>query len=249
MANLLFVISTTTAAAELPAVSVGFLCPCRPCAKLQRSLADLHRAQAAPVPYAHSAATPAFLQAWHAPSVPTSRTAGAETFRLMMADSAATPSSSCSRTLWKSVSLVRQTNGVATHLVCRRGDRHRLGRQPPPRLYGGCHRLLHLLYLHSRRLRRQPHRRPPHPLGLRALGLHDHDRELVVDVGVDAKLLGLLVVSLPSVLPEPCISCSYHRLTRGLPLPSQTPPPRFPGPRPGCPCRWVPTLRVRQAAW
>ena len=52
MADLLFVVSTTTAAAELPAVSVGFLCLCRPCAKLQRSLADLHRAQAAPVPYA-----------------------------------------------------------------------------------------------------------------------------------------------------------------------------------------------------
>ena len=128
MADLLFVISTTTAAAaELPAVSVGFLCPCRPCTKLQRSLADLHRAQAAPVPYAHSAATPTFLQALHAPSVPTSRTAGAETFRLMMADSATTPSSSCSRTLWKSVSPVRQTNGVATHLACGRGDQHRLG--------------------------------------------------------------------------------------------------------------------------
>ena len=128
MADLLFVISTTTAAAtELPAVLVGFLCPCRPCAKLQRSLADLHRAQAAPVLYAHSAATPAFLQASHAPSVPTSHTAGAETFHLMMADLAAMPSSSCSQTLWKSVSPVRQTNGVTTHLACGRGDRHHLG--------------------------------------------------------------------------------------------------------------------------
>ena len=127
-ADLLFVVlMMTAAAAELPTVSVGFLCPCHPCAKLQRSLADLHWAQAAPVPYAHSAVTPAFLQASHAPSVPTSRTAGAETFRLMMADSAATPSSSCSRTLWKSVSPVRQTNGVATHLACGRGDRHHLG--------------------------------------------------------------------------------------------------------------------------
>ena len=127
-ADLLFVVSTmTAAAAELPAVSVGFLCPCRPCAKLQRSLADLHRAQAELVPYVHSAATPAFLQASHAPSVLTSHTASAETFRLMMADSAATPSSSCSRTLWKSVSPVRQTNGIATHLACGRGDRHRLG--------------------------------------------------------------------------------------------------------------------------
>ena len=105
-ADLLFIVSTTTAAAELPTVSVGFLCPCRPCAKLQRSLADLHRAQATPVPYAHSAATPTFLQAWHAPSVPTSCTAGAETFRLTVADSAATPSSSCSQTLWKPVSPV-----------------------------------------------------------------------------------------------------------------------------------------------
>ena len=106
-ANLLFVVSTTTAAtAELPAVSVGFLCLCRPCAKLQRNLANLHRAQAAPIPYAHLAATPTFLQVSHAPSVPTSCTAGAETFRLTMADLAATPSSSCSRTLWKSVSPV-----------------------------------------------------------------------------------------------------------------------------------------------
>ena len=105
-ADLLFVVSTTTAAAELPAVSVGFLCPCHPCAKLQRSLADLHRVQAALVPYTHSAATPAFLQASHAPSVPTSRTASAETFRLTVADSAATPSLSCSRTLWKPVSPV-----------------------------------------------------------------------------------------------------------------------------------------------
>ena len=118
-ADLLFVVlATTAAAAKLPAVSVGFLCPCRPCAKLQRSLADLHQAQAVPVPYTHLAATPAFLQASHAPLVPTSRTAGAETFRLMMADSAATPSSSCSRTLWKSVSPVSQTNAVTTHLVC-----------------------------------------------------------------------------------------------------------------------------------
>ena len=105
MANLLFVISTTTTA-ELPAVSVGFLCPCHPCAKLQRSLADLHWAQALPVPYAHSATTPTFLQVSHAPSVPTSHTAGAETFHLTVADSAATPSSSCSQTLWKSVSPV-----------------------------------------------------------------------------------------------------------------------------------------------
>ena len=127
-ADLLFVVSTTTAAtAELPTVSVGFLCPCRPCTKLQCSLANLHRAQAAPLPYMHLAATPAFLQASHAPSVPTSLTAGAETFHLMMADSAAMPSSSCSRTLWKSVSPVRQTNGVATHLACGRGDRHHLG--------------------------------------------------------------------------------------------------------------------------
>ena len=37
----------TAAAAKLPAVSVDFLCLCRPCAKLQCSLADLHRAQAA----------------------------------------------------------------------------------------------------------------------------------------------------------------------------------------------------------
>ena len=96
-ADLLFVVSTTTAAAtELPTASVGFLCPCRPCAKLQRSLADLHWAQATPVPYAHSAATPAFLQASHAPLVLTSRTTGAETFRLTVVDSAATPSSSCS---------------------------------------------------------------------------------------------------------------------------------------------------------
>ena len=90
----------------------------------------------------------------------------------------------------------------------------------PPHLYGGCHRLLHLLYLHSRHLGHQPHRRPPHPLGLRALGLRDHNRELVVDVGVDAELVGLPSVSLPSVLPEPCISCGYPRITRGLPLPS-----------------------------
>ena len=106
MADLLFIVSTTTAAAELPAVSVGFLCLCRPCAKLQRSLADLHRVQAAPVPYVHLAATPAFLQASHAPSVLTSHTAGAETFHLMVADLAATLSSSCSQTLWKSVSPV-----------------------------------------------------------------------------------------------------------------------------------------------
>ena len=105
-ADLLFVVSTTTAAAELPAVLVGFLCPCRPCAKLQCSLADLHRAQAALVPYVHSAATPAFLQVSHAPSVPTSHTTGAETFRLTVADSAAMPSSSCSRILWKPVSPV-----------------------------------------------------------------------------------------------------------------------------------------------
>ena len=85
---------------------MGFLCPCRPCAKLQRSLADLHQVQAVPVLYAHSAATPTFLQASHAPSVLTSRTTGAETFRLTVADSAAMLSSSCSRTLWKSVSLV-----------------------------------------------------------------------------------------------------------------------------------------------
>ena len=103
-ADLLLVVSMTTAAtAKLPAASVGFLCPCRPCAKLQHSLADLHRVQAAPVPYMHLAATPAFLQASHAPSVPTSHTAGAETFHLMVADSATTPSSSCSRTLWKPV--------------------------------------------------------------------------------------------------------------------------------------------------
>ena len=95
MANLLFIVSMTTATtAELPAASVGFLCPCRPCAKLQCSLADLYWAQATPVPYAHSAMTPAFLQMSYAPSVLTSRTAGAETFRLMVADSAATPSSS-----------------------------------------------------------------------------------------------------------------------------------------------------------
>ena len=97
---------TTAATAELPAALVGFLCLGHPCAKLQRSLVDLHRAQATPVPYAHSAATPAFLQVSYAPSVLTSRTAGAETFCLTVADSAATPSSSCSRTLWKSVSLV-----------------------------------------------------------------------------------------------------------------------------------------------
>ena len=127
-ADLLFVVSmTTAAAAELPAASVGFLCLCCPCAKLQRSLADLHRVQAVPVPYAHSAVTPAFLQASHA---------------------------------------------------------------------------------HS---------------------LHDHDRELVVDVGVDAELVSLPSVSLPSILPEPCISCGYHRITSGLPLPSQTHPPRSPG--------------------
>ena len=81
-----------------------------------RRLNDDHRRRAprcfsglslpVPVPYAHSAATPAFLQASHAPSVPTNRTAGAETFRLTVADSAATPSSSCSRTLWKPVSPV-----------------------------------------------------------------------------------------------------------------------------------------------
>ena len=107
MADLLFVILMMTATAtELPAALVGFLCPCRPWAKLQRSLADLHRAQAVLVPYAHSATTPTFLQASHAPSVPTSHTAGAETFRLTVADSATTPSSSCSRTLWKSVSPV-----------------------------------------------------------------------------------------------------------------------------------------------
>ena len=36
MADLLFIILTMTAtAAELPAASVGFLCLCRPCAKLQ----------------------------------------------------------------------------------------------------------------------------------------------------------------------------------------------------------------------
>ena len=87
---------TTTAAAELPIASVGFLCPCRLCAKLQCSLADLHQAQATLVPYAHLAVTPAFLQASHAPSVLTSHTAGIETFHLMVADLAATPSLSCS---------------------------------------------------------------------------------------------------------------------------------------------------------
>ena len=97
MADLLFIVSTmTAAAAELPAALVGFLCPCRPCAKLQHSLADLHRVQAAPVPYAHSATIPAFLQVSQAPSVPTSCTTGAETLRLMVADSAATPSLSSS---------------------------------------------------------------------------------------------------------------------------------------------------------
>ena len=106
MANLLFIISTTTATTKLPAASVGFLCPCHPCAKLQHSLANLHQAQAAPVPYAHSAATLAFLQVSQAPSVPTSHTAGTKTLRLMVADSAATPSSSSSQTLWMLVSLV-----------------------------------------------------------------------------------------------------------------------------------------------
>ena len=106
-ADLLFVILTTTAAAaELPTALVGFLCPCHPCAKLQHSLADLHRVQAVPVPYAHSAATPTFLQASQAPSVPTSHTTGAETLHLMVADSAATPSSSSSQTLWTLVSPV-----------------------------------------------------------------------------------------------------------------------------------------------
>ena len=42
------------------------------------------------------------------------------------------------------------------------------------------------------------------------LGLRNHDRELVIDVGVNAELVGLPSVSLPSVLPELCISCSYH---------------------------------------
>ena len=96
-ADVLFVVSTTTtAAAKLPTASVGFLCLCRPCAKLQRNLADLHRVQAVLVPYAHLAATPAFLQASHAPSVLTRHTAGAETFRLMVADSATMPFLSCS---------------------------------------------------------------------------------------------------------------------------------------------------------
>ena len=85
---------------------MGFLCLCCPCTKLQRSLADLHQAQAAPVPYAHSAVTPAFLQVSHAPSVPTSRTAGAETLHLIVVDLATTPSSSSSRTLWMLVSPV-----------------------------------------------------------------------------------------------------------------------------------------------
>ena len=107
MANLLFVISTTTATAtELPTASVGFLCLCCPCAKLQRSLADLHWVQAAPVPYTHSATTPAVLQLVQAPSVLTSHTAGAKTLCLMVADSAATPSLSSSRTLWTLVSPV-----------------------------------------------------------------------------------------------------------------------------------------------
>ena len=72
---------------------MGFLCPCHPCAKLQHSLADLHQAQAMPVPYAHLAATPTFLQVSQAPSVLTNHTASAETLRLMVADSAAMPSS------------------------------------------------------------------------------------------------------------------------------------------------------------
>ena len=52
--------------------------------------------QAVLVPYMHLAVTPAFLQVLHAPSVPTSHTAGAKTFHLTMADSVATPSLSCS---------------------------------------------------------------------------------------------------------------------------------------------------------
>ena len=51
----------------------------------------MHQAQAAPVPYAHSVVTPAFLQVSHAPLVPTSRTAGAETLRLIVADLAPHP--------------------------------------------------------------------------------------------------------------------------------------------------------------
>ena len=106
-ANLLFVVlMMTAAAAELPTASVGFLCPCHPCAKLQHSLADLHRVQAMPVPYAYSAMTLAFLQVSQAPSVPTSHTTGAETLCLMVADSATMPSLSSSRTLWTLVSLV-----------------------------------------------------------------------------------------------------------------------------------------------
>ena len=66
---------TTAAATELPVALVGFLCPCHPCTKLQRSLADLHWAQAVPVPYTHLAVTPAFLQVSQAPSVLTSHTA------------------------------------------------------------------------------------------------------------------------------------------------------------------------------
>ena len=96
----------TAAATELPTALVGFLCPCYPCAKLQCNLADLHQAQAALVPYTHSAVTPTFLQVLHAPLVLTSRTTGTETLHLIVVDLAAMPFSSSSRTLWTLVSPV-----------------------------------------------------------------------------------------------------------------------------------------------
>ena len=173
-------------------------------------------------------------------SVPTSWTTSAETLHLMVADSATTPSSSSSQTLWSLISPVWQTDSVTTHLAHGWGNGHRL-RWRPPRPHGRYHCLWHL-QLHCRHLGHQPHHFPLHPFSLHILGLCDHNCKLVINVRVNAKLVGLVAVSLPSILSEPCISSCYHQLW--VACHSRTPPPRSPGPPPAHSYRWVPTMQA-----
>ena len=80
--------------------------------------------------------------------------------------------------------------------------------------------LLHLFHLHRQHLGCQPHRRSPHPLGLRALSLCDHNHKLVVHVHVNAELVfrsrapvaprqsSALYPSALDFLPTPPLPCS-----------------------------------------